>query len=488
MGSQGRHTRPSSQSQTFKAKAKNRVDDLQGLFCSLQQARKENRAGDVATLEEQVNQMLREWKAELHEASPATSLLVASPSSSELSSDMQRLLQLTEEDDDATSSLAACLAKPVYEQRGRSPQAFCSNEADYNAGYVGVEERRFEQELLERLLRTETQAECSPLRHDDNLCLQEQLTNPPLCLQDSLPHKFYPDGAHCPRDEPLSSVMSPPPAAFLGPKCALWDCPRPATRSEWLLDYCSTFHATLALSEGAGGRSPVVRPGGIDLKDGPLFSSLFAKSQNKAVGIPECEGAATSKSPWNAYELFDTSMLQAEVLREWLFFDKPRRAFESGTRKQRSLPDHNGRGWHESRKQVMKDFGGLKRSYYMDPQPTPQFEWHLYEYELTDYDACALYRLELKLVNMNKKGSRVKGQNDPVTALQNQIGRLPANLSAQDGTVWSPDIPLEPKNQKNRSRATLNASRSSGRLPADNVCTSSFDCTVEDMNNYLLSP
>ncbi|MCO5571713.1 hypothetical protein L7F22_025460 [Adiantum nelumboides] len=131
-------------------------------------------------------------------------------------------------------------------------------------------------------------------------------------------------------------------------------------------------------------------------------------------------------------ELFDTSMVQAEIIREWLFFDKPRRAFESGTRKQRSLPDHNGRGWHESRKQIMKDLGGLKRSYYMDPQPTSQLEWHLYEYELTNYDACALYRLELKQVNMNKKGNRSKTQNDPVAALQNQIGRLPANLSGQD--------------------------------------------------------
>jgi hypothetical protein len=75
------------------------------------------------------------------------------------------------------------------------------------------------------------------------------------------------------------------------------------------MDYCSNFHATLALSEGANGQSPVVRPGGIDLKDGPLFSSLSAKSHVKAVGIPECEGAATSKSPWNAHGMIQHSSM-----------------------------------------------------------------------------------------------------------------------------------------------------------------------------------
>lgn len=44
--------------------------------------------------------------------------------------------------------------------------------------------------------------------------------------------------------------ICPPPSAFLGPKCALWDCPRPAQGSEWCQDYCSSFHASLALNEG----------------------------------------------------------------------------------------------------------------------------------------------------------------------------------------------------------------------------------------------
>ena len=62
--------------QLFKDKAKNWVDDLQGMFTDLQFARKESRSIDVAMLEEQVHQMLHEWKAELDEASPAPSLPV----------------------------------------------------------------------------------------------------------------------------------------------------------------------------------------------------------------------------------------------------------------------------------------------------------------------------------------------------------------------------------------------------------------------------
>nr|GME12010.1 transcription factor VOZ1-like [Ipomoea batatas] len=62
--------------QIFKDRAKNRVDDLQGMFTDLQSLRKESRTIEVAVLEEQLNQMLREWKAELNEPSPASSLQV----------------------------------------------------------------------------------------------------------------------------------------------------------------------------------------------------------------------------------------------------------------------------------------------------------------------------------------------------------------------------------------------------------------------------
>ena len=49
----------------FKDKARNHVDDLQVMFLDLQFARKESRTIDAALLEEQVHQMLREWKAEI---------------------------------------------------------------------------------------------------------------------------------------------------------------------------------------------------------------------------------------------------------------------------------------------------------------------------------------------------------------------------------------------------------------------------------------
>ena len=71
------------------------------------------------------------------------------------------------------------------------------------------------------------------------------------------------------------------------------------------------------------------------------------------------------------------------------------------------MPDYNGCGWNESRKKVMKEIGGMKRSYYMDPQPSNRFEWHLYEYEMNNCDSCALYRLELKQVD-SKKNTKEK--------------------------------------------------------------------------------
>lgn len=72
----GKGSRSAVKHQLFKDKAKNRVDDLHEKFADLQSARKESRTADVAVLEEQLNQMLREWKAELNQSSPASSLQV----------------------------------------------------------------------------------------------------------------------------------------------------------------------------------------------------------------------------------------------------------------------------------------------------------------------------------------------------------------------------------------------------------------------------
>ncbi|KAF8409170.1 hypothetical protein HHK36_005244 [Tetracentron sinense] len=432
MGKGSKNGCKSASHQLFKDKAKNRVDDLQGMFTDLQYARKASRSGDVAVLEEQVHQMLREWKAELNEPSPASSLLGGSFEN--FSADLCRLLQRCEEEDDATSALAEpALPKPepdVQRLQMRDivdfPEDFFMNHGSQEHGFHGVDHYNGSgsgiHNTLVNNLEVATQLDYNQfdLHHDFDHNLLIGFSGTEQFGEDAMAHAsgFLPN-------------FCPPPSAFLGPKCALWDCPRPVLGSEWCQDYCSTFHAALAQNEGPPGMTPVLRPGGIGLKDGPLFAALSAKTQGKDVGIPDCEGAATTKSPWNAPELFDLSVLEGETIREWLFFDKPRRAFESGNRKQRSLPDYSGRGWHESRKQVMKEFKGLKRSYYMDPQPLNRFEWHLYEYEINNCDVCALYRLELKLVD-EKKSLKGKAANDPLADLQKQMGRLTAEFPADN--------------------------------------------------------
>lgn len=459
MGKRSKSTSKSTAHQLFKTKAKNRVDDLQGMFTDLQHARKESRVSDAVVLEEQVHQLLREWKAELHEASPNTSLLEASLCSSDLSSDMWRLLQLHEEEDDATSVLAApCSSKLQFNENTLESANPTSFQEVIPTGEMRkdfyVDNVNTQAQTIDGTSRSENiHAEPSLQTIDEGVEAAAQMNrdfNHNLCLS------FDPEV----EEETIPEFQGPcpgislPPEAFLGPKCALWDCPRPAQRSDWCQDYCSNFHGIVALNEGPPGMGPVLRPGGIDLKDGLLFAALDAKTMGKAVGIPECEGAATAKSPWNAPELFDLFVLQGEVIREWLFFDKPRRAFESGNRKQRSLPDYSGRGWHESRKQVMKDLGGLKRSYYMDPQPSAQFEWHLYEYEMNNCDACALYRLELKQVD-SKKNTKAKVMGDSDFDLQHKI-RLTAGFSVDTKGGTKGRTKLTQKNGSKYSYSTAN--------------------------------
>ncbi|KAK2393633.1 transcription factor VOZ1 [Trifolium repens] len=98
----------------FSDKAKNHVDDLQVMFFDLQFARKESCSIDVALLEEQVHQMLREWRADLNEPSSAASLKQGGSHGS-FSTDICRLLQLCEDEDDATSLLAVPRPEPNYQ-------------------------------------------------------------------------------------------------------------------------------------------------------------------------------------------------------------------------------------------------------------------------------------------------------------------------------------------------------------------------------------
>ncbi|KAL0407398.1 UNVERIFIED_CONTAM: Transcription factor VOZ1 [Sesamum latifolium] len=475
----------SASHQLFKDRAKNRVDDLQGMFSDLQSARKESRTIDVAVLEEQVHQMLREWKSELNEPSPASSLQQGG-SRGTFSSEIYRLLQLCEEEDDATSTLADPKPEP---DAPKAVNGFTSQEG-FNMS-EGPQEQAFP--LVDQCKSTGVGVNNMGM---SNMALPRQLDYHSFDFHQEFEQQYFSgfDSTTFVEDDSMPQIsgyeqnVCPPPSAFLGPKCALWDCPRPALGSDWSQksdDYCSIYHAGLAPSEGYPGTPPVVRPGGIGLKDNLLFAALSAKAQGKDVGIPECEGAATAKSPWNAPELFDLTVLDGETIREWLFFDKPRRAFESGNRKQRSLPDYNGRGWHESRKQVMNEFGGLKRSYYMDPQPMENFEWHLYEYEINKYDACALYRLEVKRVD-GKKTPKGKLNNDSVADLQKQMGRLTAEFPNNKQRFVKARGKANMKDGAGSIYSGSNALASPGE-GFDYIRGAPYDYLVSNINGYYLT-
>ncbi|KAK4485274.1 hypothetical protein RD792_007906 [Penstemon davidsonii] len=473
----------SASHQLYKDKAKNRVDDLQGLFSDLQSFRKEGRTVDVALLEEQVNQVLREWKHELNEPSPASSLQQEGSLGS-FSSEIQRLLHLYEEEDDATSVLAAPKPDPDAHKvlGGPAPQGdFTMTKDPQEHGFELVEQCKdagigvANMEMNNVNMTTQLDYHSFDFHQEFEQQYFSGFDVPGFIGPDNMPQMSGYQESICP-------PPPPPPFAFLGPKCALWDCPRPALGLDWCSksdDYCSIYHAGLAPSEGCLGGAPIVRPGGIGLKDNLLFAALGSKAQGKGVGIPECAGAATAKSPWNAPELFDLTVLNGETIREWLFFDKPRRAFESGNRKQRSLPDYNGRGWHESRKQVMNEFGGLKRSYYMDPQPMENFEWHLYEYEINKYDSCALYRLEVKRVD-GKKSPKGKLVNDSVADLQKQMGRLTAEPNEK-----------QQRNVKGRGKANpkggtggINSSSTALAIPGEGA---PCDYLVDNIDGYYVT-
>lgn len=432
--------------------------------------------------------MLREWRAELSVPSPASSFQNSQGNNREASdppSETLRLLQLAvaEEEDDATSKLAvprspqqvpafhqnqghghgqdvqmpnlgqqgeavAGGAAPLQQPLGQGVQGDCGEVA-------AVANAMFNDQFNDQMYYIDHELSIDDFLQDDdykinlpgsnedhfnNLHEVGPLENQQFDLPLDLPPHSYIDANNSEQNtgdvfvhmSDLLTTIWPSPSQYLGPKCALWDCGRPVGGSEDSGDYCNPYHAGLALNDdGLLGTRPVMRPRGIDLKDGPLFAALIAKVQGKNVGIPVCGGAATSKSPWNAPELFDLSLLEGESLREWLFFDTPRRAFESGNRKQRSLPDYSGRGWHESRKQLMKDFAGLKRSYYMDPQPSSSHEWHLFEYEINSSDALALYRLEYKSCD-SKKSAKSKLASSSLNEIQQQMVRLTADSPVEN--------------------------------------------------------
>nr|GEW52257.1 transcription factor VOZ1-like isoform X1 [Tanacetum cinerariifolium] len=281
----------------LKETAKIRVDDLQDKLTRLQYAANESAGGggiDVAVLQQEVSEILKDWNNELNQPSPASSL--QQQGSSLGFSSLERLLQPLDEEDDATSGLTPQKADlGAHETAGQSASLYEDLIGQYNVDSSGVA----------TVGAHSTTANTTGL---DNFCFDVPQD---FGLDDSIGLDFL-DFNQVEENLPEITVP-PPPSAFLGPKCALWDCPRPA-QGGWCTDYCSSLHAGNAQTEGMSGMIPVVRPKGIDLNDNLLIAALSAKTQGKSVGVPECEGAATTKSPWNAPELFDISILELKVV------------------------------------------------------------------------------------------------------------------------------------------------------------------------------
>lgn len=464
---------------------------LQERFSHLQAARREGRLNDHALLEAQISQNLREWQAELSAPSPESSLLGGSIS--QFSEEIARLLKLNDEEDDATSTLKEHAAPPkpdAFDQSLCSPghlewtaEPFDQTSFDVNflSGFeddVNNSETHGQQlhcafQEFDPSINTAPDFHAQKLSHLDITSqldyhlseVRQEFNNTPSSVKLDVSDES---------EFTTPSSVRVPPSAFLGPKCALWDCTRPAHGSDWYMDYCSDYHGNLALNEDSPGTAPVLRPGGISLKDNLLIDALRAKTLGKNVGIPVCEGAVNTKCPWNAAELFHLELVEGETIREWLFFDKPRRAYDSGNRKQRSLPDYNGRGWHESRKQLMKEQEGQKRSYYMDPQPPGPFEWHLFEYQINESDACALYRLELKLTN-GKKSPKGRVAKDPLADLQKKMEKM-GQLTPEVAS----DKPSPPT--KSRAKAAKGVKAATGNLTQETTVSATAASTYGPNN------
>lgn len=117
----------------------------------------------------------------------------------------------------------------------------------------------------------------------------------------------------------------------------------------------------------------------------------------------------------------------------------------------------------------------------MDPQPMKFLEWHLYEYEISKCDVCALYRLELKLVD-GKKSPKGKIANDSLADLQKQMGRLTA------------EFPLDNSYNNKRSvkgRGKGNLKDKSGGATVYPMVASDdgapFNYLVDDVGGYYLT-
>lgn len=130
----------------------------------------------------------------------------------------------------------------------------------------------------------------------------------------------------------------------------------------------------------------------------------------------------------------------------------------------------------------MTEFGGLKRSYYMDPQPLNNFEWHLYEYEINKCDACALYRLELKIVD-GKKNSKIRVTNDSLSDLQKQMGRLTAEFTPDNKRSLKGSAKFITKDSPGYPYPDQNSGAPGGEL-IDYDLLSPYDYLVDNKSYY----
>jgi hypothetical protein len=103
----------------------------------------------------------------------------------------------------------------------------------------------------------------------------------------------------------------------------------------------------------------------------------------------------------------------------------------------------------------MKDFEGLKRSYYMDPQPSSSHEWHLFEYEINSSDALALYRLEYKSSD-SKKSAKSKLASSSLNEIQQQMVRLTADSPVENKRTARSKPKVNPKNANANALAHAN--------------------------------
>lgn len=117
----------------------------------------------------------------------------------------------------------------------------------------------------------------------------------------------------------------------------------------------------------------------------------------------------------------------------------------------------------------MNGYGGLKRSYYREPELMENFRWHLYESGI-EYYTFAFARLEVKRVN-GKKSRKGKLSKDSVINLQMQMGKLAAEFPSHKKSTGKGRVMSNLKEENGKIYLAANA-----KMP-----------TVEGFDSYILN-